>query len=96
MTRVASHPIRRRARVVLSNAQGLHARAAACLVKIAEAHDAELWIGCRGNRANAKSIMGLLTLGAGAGTTLNAIAQGPEADKMIAAVRELFAHGFYE
>ena len=81
---------------VVSNETGLHVRAAAMLVKIAESIDAQLTIECGQQQANARSIMSLLALGAAKGTALSAFAEGPEADEMIHAVEDLFLHRFHE
>lgn len=88
--------IRRRSHLIVPNECGLHVRAAAMLVKLAESIDARLTIQCGKQRANAKSIMSLLTLGASKGSNLFAIAEGPQADEMIQAVNDLFACHFNE
>lgn len=64
------------------------------LVKLERAFDAELLLECGGQQANAKSIMGLLSLEVDRGAELDATANGPEADRMIRAIEELFASGF--
>ena len=84
----------RQARLKLPDARGLHGREAAMLVKLERSFDAELLLECGGERANAKSIMGLLSLEAGNCAELTATATGPEADPMIRAIEELFASGF--
>lgn len=86
----------RKTRLVVSNEFGLHVRAAAMLVKIAESLDAQLTIQCGKHRANAKSIMSLLSLGVSKGTPICALAEGPKADEMIRAVDDLFARRFHE
>lgn len=96
MASAAKNPAGRKVRLVVSNRYGLHLRAAAMLVKMAEAIDAQLTIECGPNRVNGKSIMSLVTLGASQGTDILAIAEGAEADKMIQAVTELFELRFYE
>ena len=96
MTRAAKKPTTRKARLVVCNEYGLHIRAAAMLVKLAEAFDAQLTIECGKQRVNGKSIMSLVALGAAQGMAVLAIAEGTEADRMIRAVAELFGNRFYE
>lgn len=64
------------------------------LVKLERLFDAELLLECRGQRANGKSIIGLLSLEAGTCPELTATATGPEAEPMIEALKDLFASGF--
>jgi phosphotransferase system HPr (HPr) family protein len=74
--------------------RGLQGRAASMLVKLERLFDAELLLECRGQRANGKSIIGLLSLEAGPCPELTATATGPDAEPMIEALKELFASGF--
>ncbi len=92
----ADKPLVRKTSLLVSNECGLHIRAAAMLVRLAEAIDARLTIACGRQRVNGKSIMSLLTLGAAKGMFVHAVAEGPEAHQMIQAIKELFAEGFYE
>ena len=73
---------------------GLHARVAARIPKLAQDHEASVHIGCEGcPRANACSIMALLQLGAGVGTRLDVVAEGPDEDAVLAAVADVFWDG---
>lgn len=93
--KVEDHPpVVRQARLRLPNARGLHGREAAMLVKLERSFDADLLLECGGQQANAKSIMGLLSLEAEHCAELLVTARGPEADPMIRAIEELFASGF--
>ena len=90
----APPPMVRKTRLKLPDTRGLHGREAAMLVKLERSFDAELLLECGGQRANAKSIMGLLSLEVDRCAELDATANGPEADRMIRAIEELFASGF--
>ena len=74
------------ARLIVPNALGLHARPAARLVKTAQAFDTEILMECDGRCVNAKSILGIMTLGAKQGAIINMTAKGHDA---VAAVRAL-------
>ncbi|HQK75499.1 MAG TPA: HPr family phosphocarrier protein [Candidatus Hydrogenedentes bacterium] len=78
------------------NSMGLHARPAAKLVQTVLQFESDVQINVNGQRVNAKSIMGLLTLAAAQGTRMTVTAQGPDADQAMLAVRELIASGFGE
>ncbi|MFA7691868.1 MAG: HPr family phosphocarrier protein [Candidatus Hydrogenedentes bacterium] len=82
--------------VVVKNTLGIHARPAAALARRASEFQSEIYITFMGNRVNAKSIMGLLTLGAGRGSRLVASCTGPDAQEALAAVKEVFETGFGE
>lgn len=89
-----SPPLVHTARLALPGAQGLHGREAALLVKLTRFFDADLILECQGRSARATNIMGLLSLEAGPCEELTATAEGPEAEKMIRALAELFACKF--
>ena len=78
------------------NSMCLHARPAAKLVQTVLQFESDVQINVNGQRVNAKSIMGLLTLAAAQGTRMTVTAQGPDADQAMQAVRELIASGFGE
>jgi len=82
--------------VVVKNTLGIHARPAATLARRASEFESEIYITFKGNRVNAKSIMGLLTLGAARGSRLVASCKGPDAHEALAAVKEVFESGFGE
>jgi phosphocarrier protein len=93
-------------RVVVVNKRGLHARAAARFVKVAERFGAEVTVsvvddgegGCRQRDAavSARSIMGLMMLAASPGTQLDLTATGPDAPIALAALVELVDRRFDE
>jgi phosphocarrier protein len=65
--------------IVISNKLGLHARAAAKLTQLASQFACEVFIIKAGQRVNAKSIMGVMMLAAGIGTTVTIETNGPDA-----------------
>jgi phosphocarrier protein len=78
------------------NALGLHARAAAQLVKLANRFKSEVSIACEGQEANAKSIMGVLMLAAAKGMTIHVRCVGEDAQQCFDDVRALVANRFGE
>jgi phosphocarrier protein len=82
--------------VEIINKLGLHARAAAKLTQVAGSFQSEIWLSRSGRRVNAKSIMGVMMLAAGQGTSVLLEAQGDDADEAIAAISKLVAERFGE
>jgi phosphocarrier protein len=78
------------------NKLGLHARAAAKLTQIAAGFASEIWISRSGRRVNAKSIMGVMMLAAGQGTSVLVEASGADANEALAAIAKLVAERFGE
>jgi len=87
-------PVRRV--VTICNKRGLHARAAAKFVKLAESFDADLRVAKNGSVVSGRSIMGLMMLAASIGTTIELRATGAQAWLAIDAMSELVNNGFYE
>ena len=82
--------------VVVTNALGLHARAAARFVQTAARFAAQIRVS-RGDRTvDGKSLMGVLLLAASQGSTLRIDAEGPDADAALDALATLVASGFGE
>ena len=82
--------------VVVTNALGLHARAAARFVQTAAKFAARIHV-TRGDRTvDGKSLMGVLLLAASQGSTLRIDADGPDADAALDALAVLVASGFGE
>lgn len=77
---------------------GLHARAAAKLVRLASSFDSkvELRRSDSGVSADAKSILSVLMLAAACGTQLHATAEGTDEEAALSAIDELFNDGFGE
>ena len=78
------------------NQLGLHARAAAQFVKLAASYDAELTISKDDQSVNGKSIMGIMMLAAGVGSTIELVAEGDDAEALLDALGELIAAKFNE
>ena len=78
------------------NKLGLHARAAAKLSHVASGFQSEIWLSRSGRRVNAKSIMGVMMLAAGKGSTVRIDAEGPDADAALNALTRLIAERFGE
>ncbi|WP_138512967.1 HPr family phosphocarrier protein [Maricaulis alexandrii] len=83
-------------RVTICNARGLHARAAAKFVEMAQGFDAEIHVSRDGETVNADSIMELLMLAASKGSEIGIETSGPEAEQAVASLAELVEAGFYE
>jgi phosphocarrier protein HPr len=81
---------------LIVNKLGLHARAAAKLTHLAGGYQCEIWISRSGRRVNAKSIMGVMMLAAGQGTSVKLEAEGADAEQAIAALTQLIADKFGE
>ena len=80
----------------ICNARGLHARASAKFVKLATGFDSEIMVTRDGVTVDARSIMGLLMLGAGIGCDIQVSAEGSDAEEAIAALSDLVARKFDE
>ncbi len=78
------------------NRLGLHARAAAKLAALANTFQADIFLEKNGAKADARSILDILTLGCPQGTEIRLRAEGPDAVQAIAAISELFFHYFGE
>jgi len=85
-----------KASVEIVNKLGLHARAAAKLTHLAGGFQADIWLSRSGRRVNAKSIMGVMMLAAGQGTSVLIEAEGRDAEQAIAALSQLVADKFGE
>ena len=82
--------------VTVVNPQGFHARPAHLFVKLAMTFQCQVEILKGNERINGKSILDLLTLGAGNGTTLTLQAAGPDAEACVVALAQLIEGGFGE
>ena len=78
------------------NRKGLHARATAKFVQCAARFDADITVSRCGETVGATSIMGVLTLGAGIGSTITIVAKGAEAQPALDALATLIADKFGE
>lgn len=82
--------------LAIVNRKGLHARATAKFVHCVEGYDAEVRVTRAGDTVGGLSIMGILTLGAGQGTSITVSATGPDAQKVVDALAALLANRFGE
>jgi len=82
--------------VTIVNRRGLHARASARFVKCAERFQADVRVIKDGQIVGGTSIMGLMTLAAAPGSTIQLEADGPEAKAALDALSALVAEGFGE
>ena len=78
------------------NKLGLHARASAKLTQLAGSFPCEVWMERGSRRINAKSIMGVMMLAAGKGSTVIIDTEGERAEEAAAAVQALIANKFGE
>jgi phosphocarrier protein HPr len=82
--------------VTISNKLGLHARASAKLTKLAGSFPCEVWLSRGERRVNAKSIMGVMMLAAGLGSTVELETQGEREQEAADAILALFNDKFGE
>ena len=78
------------------NKRGLHARASAKFVQMVERFEADVWVTKGSETVGGTSIMGLMMLSAGPGTSIVVSAAGPEAQAALDAITELVAAKFNE
>ena len=78
------------------NKLGLHARASARLTQLASRFKSEIWLTRNNRRVNAKSIMGVMMLAAGKGSSVLIEAEGVDSDAAVKALQELIANKFGE
>lgn len=78
------------------NKRGLHARASAKFVQMVERFNADVSVTRNGETVGGNSIMGLMMLSAGIGTTITVSATGPQARAAIAAIADLIGNRFDE
>ena len=83
-------------KVDIINERGMHARASAKFVKLAAEFDAEISVSRDGQTVDARSIMGLMMLAAGPGSSVELKAEGPDAEAALQALAALVANRFDE
>ena len=82
--------------LTIANRLGLHARASAQLVQLAQQFQSDLLVEKNGESVDAKSVLSLLTLECPLGTRVVVRAKGQDADTALAAVAQLFENKFGE
>ncbi len=82
--------------VKVQNRAGIHARPAAIIVQKANEFTSEIYLEKDTSKINAKSVIGLLTMAASYGTDLNLVCDGPDEEKALSEIEELFNNKFEE
>jgi phosphocarrier protein HPr len=82
--------------VIVKNRLGMHLRAAAVFIKLANTFKCEITVDKNGQTANGKSIMGLMALAASSGTKLKLKAEGPDAAEALEKLKKLVDDRFGE
>lgn len=82
--------------LTIRNQRGLHARAASKFVKLAGQFDADIKVSKDGQDVSGRSIMGLMMLAAGIGTTVDVACQGADAQAAMDAITALIDDKFGE
>lgn len=74
--------------VTIKLEQGLEARPVAMLVQVASKHSSSVYLETEGKKVNAKSIMGMMSLGLDSGEMVTVIADGPDEEEAVADMAE--------
>jgi phosphocarrier protein len=82
--------------VVINNQVGLHARPATFFIQKANEFKSSIWIEKEDRRVNAKSLLGVLSLGIVKGTEVNIVADGADENEAIITLSELIDSDFSE
>lgn len=82
--------------VVVQNQVGLHARPATFFIQKANEFKSSIWIEKDERKANAKSLLGVLSLGITKGTAVNVIADGVDEEEAVTALVSLISSNFTE
>jgi phosphocarrier protein HPr len=82
--------------VTIPNKKGLHARASAKIVEAAARFKSKITVSKDGQSVDARSVMGLIMLGAPQGTSVDIEAEGPDAEEAITALKALIEVKFGE
>jgi len=82
--------------IEIVNKLGLHARASAKLTQLAGSYPCEVWMERNGRRINAKSIMGVMMLAAGKGSSVIVDTDGEQAEECLTAIVALIDDKFGE
>lgn len=82
--------------VTVQNHVGLHARPATFFIQKANEFKSSIWVEKEERRVNAKSLLGVLSLGIVGGTTIKVIADGADEQQAVESLVKLVASGFSE
>jgi len=80
--------------VLVENQVGLHARPATFFIQKANEYKASIWVEKEERRVNAKSLLGVLSLGIVGGTTIRILADGADEEEAVDSLVELVKSGF--
>ncbi len=81
--------------IVVCCESGLHNKQATYFVQKANEYDASIWLECGNRKMNAKSLLGIMSLGIVTGATVNLVATGPEAEDAVNALEALLQRDIY-
>jgi len=81
--------------VVVSCESGLHNRQATYFVQKANEFECSVWLECGNRKMNAKSLLGIMSLGVVTGATVNLIASGADAEAAVNALEALLQRDIY-
>ena len=82
--------------ITVKNEVGLHARPATYFIQKANEYKSGIWVEKEDRRVNAKSLLGVLSLGITKGSTITISAEGPDAEEAVNALCALIAENFGE
>ncbi len=82
--------------VTIKNSVGLHARPATFFIQKANSYKSSIWVEKDDRSVNAKSLLGVLSLGIVNGMTITLVADGADEADAIAGLKELIENGFNE
>ena len=82
--------------VLVQNQVGLHARPATFFIQKANEYKSSIWVEKEERRGNAKSLLGVLSLGIVGGTSIRIIADGPDEEEAVENLVDLVKSGFAE
>lgn len=82
--------------VTITNSVGLHARPATFFIQKANSYKSSIWVEKDDRSVNAKSLLGVLSLGIVSGMTITLVADGPDEGEALAGLKELIETGFNE
>ena len=82
--------------ITIKNSLGLHARPATFFIQKANSYKCSIWVEKDDSRVNAKSLLGILSLGVSKDTTVTVIADGADEENAVNGLAELVESGFAE
>lgn len=82
--------------IVITNASGLHARPATFFIQKANSYKSTIWVEKDDRKVNAKSLLGVLSMGIAKGMTVTLIADGADEEAALNGLAELIDSGFVD